>query len=147
MPDFRDLLKKPAGEAKKPPALRAGNYPGVVKSFEYGDNNKNKTPYVRFQLGATGPAETVEPSEYDGIDLSKKQFRKDFYLTDDAWWRLDAFLRSVGIEPKGRTYEECIPEVVGCDVLIEVQQEMNQTTNEIFNKTEAVKGTHQVPTT
>lgn len=135
MVDFSSLLKKPAGEAKKPPALEAGDYPGIIKSFEVGDNNKNKTPYVRFSLGLTGwPGEPQLNESGEAIDLSSKQLRRDFYLTDDALWRLDEFLRSIGIEPKGRTYDEVLPETVGSPVTVEVQQYLNQSTGDIGNQ-------------
>ena len=131
-PDFASLLKKPAGEAKRPPALPAGDYPAVVSSFEYGDQNKNKTKYVRYHVRLTGWAEGVEPIEE--MDLSKRQLRRDFFLTDDAFWRLDEFLRSTGLDPAGRSYEEVIPEIIGKNVTAEVQQYLNQQTNEIGNQ-------------
>ena len=134
MVDFSSLLKKPAGEAKKPRALPAADYPGIIKSFEYGDNNQNQPPYVRFGLGVTGPAPSVDSAEFTDIDLSKRQLRRDFYLTDDAFWRLDEFLRNIGLDPKGRSYEEVIPEAVGTPVTLEVQQYLNQTSNEIGNQ-------------
>lgn len=137
MVDFTALLKKPAGEAKKPEALTASDYPGIIKSFEVGDANKNKTPYVRFHLALTGwPADGEEQLDADGkaIDLSKRQLRRDMFLTDDALWRLDELLVELGIDVKGRSYEETLPETVGTQVLVEVQQYMNQTNNEIGNQ-------------
>jgi hypothetical protein len=134
MVDFSQMLRKPAGEAKKPQALPIGDYPGVITGFEVGDNNKNKTPYVRYFVKLTGLAEGVDTSELDGADISKRQFRRDYYLTDDALWRMDEFLRSVGINSQGRTYEECLPEAVGAQVTAEVQQYMNQSNSEIGNQ-------------
>jgi hypothetical protein len=143
MVDFSSLLKKPAGLAVKPAALVAGDYPVKIKSFEVGDQNKNKTPYVRYFLAITGWPDSVAEDDRvqknpDGstasIDLSKRQPRRDFFLTDDAMWRLDEFLRSCGVEPKGRSYEEVIPEVVGADCVAEMQQYLNQTSNEIGNQ-------------
>lgn len=130
--DLGSLLKKPAGQAKKPPALDAANYPGVLKSFEVGNQNKNQTPYVRFHVGITGWGEGVEPQA--DVDLSKRQMRRDYFLTDDALWRLDEFIRSCGIEANGRSYEEVCPELIGHPVTVEVQQYMNQTSNEIGNQ-------------
>jgi hypothetical protein len=132
MPDFSQLLRKPAGEAKKPEALPVATYPGVIKSYELGDNNKNKTPYVRFAVGLTGWSETEEPVE--GVDITKRSMRKDYFLTDDSLWRLDEFLRSIGLEGKGRGYDEVIPEAIGANVLVEVQQYMDQKTSEIGNQ-------------
>lgn len=139
MPDFSSLLRKPAGEAKKPEALPAGDYPGVIKSFELGDQNKNHTPYARLAIGLTGWPDTVDESDRGDTDLSKRNLRRDMYLTDEAFWRLDELLRGLGIEVTGRTYEETIPELVGQQVLVEVQQYMNQTNNEIGNQVGALK--------
>jgi hypothetical protein len=140
MVDFSTLLKKPAGEAKKPAALPAGSYHGIVKSHEVGDNNKNKTPYVRFHLGLTGLPDGMDASELDGADLSKRQLRRDFFLTDDALWRLDEFLKSCGVNPQGRAYEEVLTEVIGANVLVEVQQYVNQSSSEVGNQVGKVIG-------
>lgn len=154
MPDFSVLLKKLAGEAKRPPILPPDDYPGVVKSFEYGDNNEKKTPYVRFHLAltdwgaacpedwtvwdpATNKSYTVTKSD---VDLSKKQMRRDFFLTEEAFYRLDVFLRSCGIDPQGKTYEEVIPNVVGSPVLVQVQQQLNQKSNDTYNQVGGLVG-------
>ena len=147
MPDFSTLLKKPAGEAKKPPTLPAFDYYGIIKSYEVGDNNRNKTPYVRLQIALTQWPDNMPDdwsvSDAEGkmitytkadVDLSKRQMRRDFYLTEDALWRLDEFIRSCGIDPRGRDYEEIIPELVGQPITVEVQQYLNQNTNEIGNQ-------------
>lgn len=142
MVDFTSLLQKPAGEAKKPEALPAGDYHGVVKSFETGDSNKNKTPYVRFHIGIVAPGDAVASDHPDLAeqDLSKRQMRRDYYLTEDAMWRLDDFLKSLGIALAGKSYEETIPEAVGTQVLVEVQQYLNQTSNEIGNQIGKIVG-------
>lgn len=147
MPDFSALLRKPAGEAKRPPPLPAGDYYGLVKSYEVGDNNRNKTPYVRFQVALTDWPDSSEDewshADPDGkvqavtkadIDLSKRQMRKDFFFTEDALWRLDEFIRSCGIDPRGRSYEEILPEMVGQPMTVEVQQYLNQSNNETGNQ-------------
>jgi len=148
MVDFSTLLRKPAGQAPKPKALPPGDYTGAIAKFEVGDNNKNKTPYVRFFLNLTGWPDSVDeadrtqdgPSGSHPIELGKRQLRRDFFLTDDALWRLDELLRSCGIDPSGRSYEECLPEAAGAQVVVEVQQYMNQTSGEIGNQVGKVVG-------
>ena len=133
--NISSFIKKPAGQAKKPPALPAGNYQYVIKGFETGDNNKNKTPYLRLAIGLLGYGEDIDQSEIDpGIDLSKRQMRKDFYLTDDSLWRLDEFIKTTGIDFEGKDYEEVFPLLVGEQGIAEVQQYMNQQNNEIGNQ-------------
>jgi hypothetical protein len=141
MPDFSQLLRKPAGEAKRPPPLPIGDYQGVIKTHELGDNNRNKTPYVRFGIVLTEWPESVsEEDRPEGVDLNKRQMRKDFFITEDSLWRLDEFIRSCGIEPEGRVYEEVLPELIGQPVMVEVQHYINQQSAEVGNNLGAVVG-------
>lgn len=139
--DLSSLLKRPANAAVKPQALPMGDYKGIVKSFSYDDKNRNNTPYVRLQLGLIEwPADATEAdrSQLDGqgnsvpVDLSKRNLRVDFFLTDDAFYRLTDFIKSCGL-PAGQNYDELIPQLVGQRVNIFVKQEVNQQTSEIFN--------------
>jgi len=128
MVDFSKLLDKPAGEAKKPPVLPEGIYGVVIKGYSIDDKNKNKTPYVRFSVGYTEGPEGVE---LDGIDLSKRQGRSDFYLTEDALYRLDEFIKSAGVEVKGKSYREIFPELTGTQAKAEVTHFTRQDTGEL----------------
>lgn len=154
MVDFSQLLRKPAGEAKRPPILPAGDYEALIKSFEPGESRQKKTPFIRFNVGLTSwpndaPAEWDEVDPETGkthhytqadVELGKRQLRTDFYLTEDALFRLDEFLRSLGIDPAGRSYEEILPEAIGQPVLVEVQQYLNQETNRTGNQVGKVVG-------
>lgn len=143
--NFKALLSKPAGQAERPKVLPAGDYPGIVAKFEMGESSQKKTPYVRFLVNLTGwpddvPEEDRVTTKEDGtqvaIDLSKKQQKVDFYLTEDALFRLDDFIKSVGAETSGKTYEEIIPECVGAHVLLALTQETNDKGDEVttFNR-------------
>ena len=140
--DFSKLLSKPLDEIKKPPAWPAGTYLGMIARFEFGDNNKNKTPYARLHVKVTAPGPGLEESELDGIDFTKgREFRKDFYLTDDADWRLKNFIESCSIPTQGRTFAETVPELVGAQVQLEVvQQNSQQNAEELVNFAGEVKG-------
>ena len=140
MADFSALLKRPAGMAKKPEALPQDTYPGVIKSFEIGDANVNKTPYVRVHCGFTGWPDSGQPEDFEGVDINKRQLRRDFFLTDEAMWRLDELIRSCGISAEGREYEEVLPELVGQQVLLGVSQYLNKKTNEVGNQLDTVVG-------
>lgn len=161
MPDFSKLAKHPAGVAKRPTALPVSSsdpYPGLIKSFEFVEADKRRNPppnydtIIRMNLALTGwpdgvdegdREEEVEAGVRRPIDLSKRQMRKDFY--DHRLDQLDDFLRSCGIDlgtpDSPRPYEEVLPEVVGQSVTIEVQQYLNQRTNEIGNQVGILAGT------
>lgn len=152
MPDFTAWLSKPAGKAVRPPALPVDKYPGRIQGYEYGDQNTNKTPYVRYQISLMGwpedvPEEKKSYKDREGnivpINLQRIRLRKDFYLTEDAFWRLDDFLRSCNISLDGTTYQEVCPKAVSANVTVEVQQYLNNNTNELGNQVGLVLGPNE----
>jgi hypothetical protein len=148
MPDFSALLQAPSGTSKRPSALPVGDYPGVVKSFELreADPSKDYTTIIRFYVVPTGwPDDVPEEDRLDNgvpIELSKRQLRRDFY--DHRLFDLDEFLKSCGVEPDGTRYVELLPRTIGAQVTIEVQQYINQRTNEPGNQVGRLFGQHPV---
>lgn len=151
-PDFSSLMKKPAGQGKKMEPLPADTYPGIIASYEFGDQNKNKTPYLRIHGRYTGPGNvggTPEALASLEIDVTKRKFRRDIYLRGSdpndkegeaaALFRLDELLRSLGIEPNGGTYEELIPQIVAKNVMVETTQYLGQN-NDIGNQVNNIVG-------
>lgn len=143
MPDFSKLLSTPAGQAKAPKVLVPGNYPGIIKSHELlpAPEGKDYTGIIRFHIGLTDWPDTATEDdknqetgtgETKPIDLSKRQLRRDFY--DNSLKRLDDFIRSCGVDMTGKSYQEVFPELTGCRVTAEVQQYLNQRTNELGNQ-------------
>ena len=148
MANFSSLFKTAAGEAKKPQPLPIGEYVGMIKSFERKDGpaGKDYKEIVRFNLvPLEWPSDVDEASKSQDlghgpipIDLTKRQLRRDFY--DNSLHRLDDFIRSCGIEPKGREYGEVIPEMIGKRVKISIGQYINQQTNEYANQVNDLTG-------
>ncbi len=143
MVDFASLLKAPAGQSPKPKPLYPGNYPGIVTKFETlpAPAGKNYALIIRFHLKPIAWAEGIPEEEKVAaqpgggtlpIDLSKRQLRRDFY--DTSMYRLDEFIRSIGIEPNGRSYEEVLPDCNGAQVMMEVKQYISNTTGEPGNE-------------
>lgn len=126
MPDFSQLLSKPLDEVKRPPSLPAGIYYGTVHRYEVGESQNKKTPYVRFLFNLTFAGQDIDPKDLDGVDLSKKSLRRDFYITPDAEYRLKEFLESMKITTKGRTFQSTLPDSIGQAVKLEVVQRINK---------------------
>ena len=66
------LTRKPLSAVRKPPILPIDNYPGIVKRFEFGDNNRNNTPYLRYFLSPTGWGDNV-PDTWTAWDGTKNE--------------------------------------------------------------------------
>lgn len=125
MADFRELLELKTDEVKAPVALPEGTYHGTISSFEYGDNNKNKTPYVRFSIRLHGAGDDVAPEALEGVDLAARRLTSDFYLTPDAMYRLKDFLGSLGLEIEGVAFGELIPNTINAEVSVYIKQRVN----------------------
>jgi hypothetical protein len=141
MVDFSKLLSKPLDDIAKPKPLPVGTYTGVISAYEYKEsNNEKKTPYVRFSIKVTGATDDIDSSDLDGVDVAKKLLRKDFYLTDDAQYRVKEFLESAGISTSGRSLGETIPDAVNLPVLVGVTQRSGQDGTEIYNDVNTLTG-------
>jgi len=136
--NFKELLSKPVESAERPKPRPAGPYHGVIEGFKFDESKKQKTPFVRLNLTQVTPS--------DGIDLdaleaaggtSKWKPHKDFYLTEDALFRLRELIESCDIDAKGRNFNETIPELKGKSVIFDVllENSTNESTGEmsIFN--------------
>jgi len=137
---FKELLNKPADTIEKPKALPAGTYIGAITKYEFGESKEKKTPFVRFIFAVHSAGEDVDPDSLVGVDLSKKTLRRDFYLTDDALYRVKELMESCGHSTTGRTLGEIMPDMNGTQVMLEVTQRSSQDGSEVYNDVGNVKG-------
>lgn len=136
MTDVRSLLDVPMDEIKKPPVWPVGTYYGFIEKYEPGETAQKKTKFVRFIFRITRADESVPQDMLEGIDVTKRSFRKDFYLMEDKsqHWRLKEFLEKLGINVEGRTMGAALPEVTSKAVKIELTQKANQDNTEMYNE-------------
>jgi hypothetical protein len=127
--NFKELLSKPMDSVKKPMTKPVGTYFGTVKEYKFDESAKKKTPYCRVTVaGVTpGPDVTIEAvGEYSAEEvmsaIQKWTPGVDFYLSDDAMYRLKEFIESCGINGTGKGFDETIPELRGKPVQFEVTQ-------------------------
>lgn len=142
MVDFTKLLNATVTEeAKRPPSLPQGTYTGVIQKWEPGESTQKKTPFVRFMVALNGHGDDVSEEAMEGIDLSKKSMRRDYFLTTDALYRLHEILGMLNIEFIGRPLSESLNEVIGKQVLafITAKQNQDDPTQPPFNEIATLK--------
>ena len=130
---FRQLLAQTTDSVERPRALAQGHYIGEIKSHEFGQSRQKQTPYVRFILTPSEETDDVQAGANTGIDMSKKELRKDFYLTPNSLYRLSDMLDATLGKTTGRTYDERIPETRGVRVIFQVTQRDNDDGTETYN--------------
>lgn len=137
MPDFSQILSKKVEQAEKPKPLPAGTYRFLVKGHEFDESRQKKTPYVRFNVQPLAPESDVDPTVFDEFGglgkLGGKLLRAEYYLTDDAMYRLREFLEdALSLSCEGRSFGEVIPEAVGREFLGTVAHSTSQDGKDIY---------------
>ena len=137
--DLRSLLDVPVDAVKKPSTWPAGLYHGHIEKYEPGESREKKTPFLRVFVRVTRadesvPEDLLKDSDGKPFDLSKRSLRKDFYLTEDAKWRLVEMIQAVGVETEGKSLSGCLPELLNKPVQIEITLRGSQDGKELFNE-------------
>lgn len=143
--NFRDLLAKPADKIKRPMPLPAGTYRGIIKSKAFDVSRNKGTPFVRLTLQPTMAEADIAPEdllEADGvtpINIASKTLRIDFYITDDASFRILDLANSLQIPTEGRSLGEVIEDLPNNNVLMSVVQQASTTNpEEVFNNVQKI---------
>jgi hypothetical protein len=134
-PNFSAILDQAPTEIKRPPVPPAGPYLCIVEGIPVFDkSSKKQTDYVRFQLKpvqAMGD-ELQAAVAATGKNVGDFKFRTDFYLTEDAVYRLDIFLfEHLGIE-LGTSRKQAISMAPGHQVIANVTHRASQDGTSIF---------------
>jgi len=117
---------------ERPRALEGGHYIGEIKATEFGTSRQKQTPYLRVLLTPSEETDDVPAGANEGIDLSRKELRKDFYITPASLYRLDDLLNAV-LGKDGRPFDERIPDLRGQRVVFSVTKRDNDEGTETYN--------------
>jgi hypothetical protein len=105
--NLTDLLSAPAADVKPPAPLPAGPYIGNVGAHEFKTSSQKQTPFVRYTINLTGPAEGND-GDFSEIEFPR-QLRMDFYLTPASLFRLTGFQTEVlGLPPSNTVQENLV---------------------------------------
>ena len=115
MSKLNELLSRPAEAFVPPPVLPVGTYDFVISKHEFGESSQKKTPYVRYHLRPTAPHEDVDQEALTAYGPFNKDMRLDFYLTEDALFRLREFHEKLELNTK-LPLNELIPSAVNVGV-------------------------------
>ena len=125
--NFKDLLDKKVEDTERPKPVPVGTYRLQIQGHEFGRSSQKKTPYVRFSFKIVQPGEDAEMSDLEGINWGKKTLRDDFYLTEDAMYRLRDFLeKNLQLNGTGRSFDELLPETKNMELEAYISQNPSQ---------------------
>jgi hypothetical protein len=131
--NFRELLSMHTDNVDRPRPLPIGHYYAELTGYSFDQSKQKQTPYVRFNFRTQEAYTDVNPTELEGMDITKKEVSKDFYLTPTSLYRLSDFLDAVLGKQAARSFDERIPEVRSARVLIQITQRKSQNGDEVYN--------------
>ena len=125
MPNYMDLLNTPVDEVKKPELCPSGTYRGQLGKVVLGESREKKTPMVTFPVKLISPTDDVDAElAAERMDrIQKFTGKKDFFITEDARWRLAEFLKAVlgEEETRGQPMSVLLNDMEHKEVLVEVE--------------------------
>jgi len=140
--DFNKLLKTQVDQIEKPKLFPAGNYDGIIVSYEF-PTARTGTRGVQFNLKLIGPREDVDSNLFEeagGITKlqEKSPLKHTFWITPDSFYRLGDFLKDVLELPAGRPTDEVIPDSVNVPLVVSIAHQAGQKEGEVFLSIEDV---------
>lgn len=135
MTNFASILDAPSEGGKRPPPLPAGTYTCIVQGLpEYGKSSQKQTDFVKFILTPTSALDDVDTEQlHEAGGFSGRKIFATYYITEDAKWRLEAFLKHCGLdENEFSSIRQMIEATPGCQVLACMRHKPYQDGSGIF---------------
>lgn len=134
MVDFTSLLGKRLDDVEAPALLPQGSYIMTVAGYRTGESAKKKTPYVEFDLKISSAMDDVDQEELAKVkNLQDKTLKTQFYLNEDALFRLKDFCKKTGVPTEGKSFTEILSEIAGAQLIGIVNHRVNpENTDQVF---------------
>lgn len=134
MVDFTSLLEKRLDDVEAPALLPQGSYIMTIAGYRTGESAKKKTPYVEFDLKISSAMDDVDQEELAKVkNLQDKTLKTQFYLNEDALFRLKDFCKKTGVSTEGKSFTEILSEIAGAQLIGIVNHRVNpENTDQVF---------------
>ena len=134
MVDFTSLLEKRLDDVEAPALLPQGSYIMTIAGYRTGESSKKKTPYVEFDLKISSAMDDVDQEELAKVkNLQDKTLKTQFYLNEDALFRLKDFCKKTGVPTEGKSFTEILSEIAGAQLIGIVNHRVNpENTDQVF---------------
>ena len=140
--DFAKLNSRPMSEVKRPPAAPGSTYYGSIKAFKYADsrfaNKETNQPDGALVLEIV-PTECADPQVEmpPGYTLRGKVFSHETNIIDcngnslPGQYYTKVLMESLGVSTEGRSFGECVPDLVGAQVMFDLTARADKNNPEV----------------
>lgn len=141
--DFSKLNSKPMNEVKRPPSAPAATYYGVISEYKFAESrfeNKDTEKKDGALVLTIKPTECADPSvEFpEGYSLRGKIFTHETNVIDSngnslpGQYYTKALMENLGISTDGKTFSQCVPELVGAQVMFDLTARADKNNPEVI---------------
>lgn len=136
MANFTEILSRKIEEVEKPKPLPVGQYLWSIPNlFEQDEIGENKTPALVWKVRCVAPQSDVDMQAFQESGNAKdRDMRVTFYLSEDALWRLRDFLKKLGIEEGGKSFDEAAAAATGRMFYATVKHRWNKDKTQLFGE-------------
>lgn len=130
--NFKELLSRQVDEVEPPKIFPAGIYEAMITEHKFDNSSQKGTPYCRFMCKLIAPVGEYDQAAFEeagGLEKlnSRNPLRYDFYLTEDAFYRLKDFMtKGLKLETSQRSFDELMPETSNATFLAVVKHTPSQ---------------------
>ncbi len=123
MIDFTQLLDSRVDKAERPKPLPVGTYLLRITALPQQVSSRDKgTPGMTYIYKVIEAGGDVDQDQLAEIDLTKKQIKDTFWITEDAMFRFREFLEKLGLNVEERSFTECLPETPNREIKAYITQ-------------------------
>ena len=141
--DFSKLNSRPMAEVKRPPAAPASTYYGAIKGFKFADTrfaNKDTNQPDGALVLEISPTECADPQVElpPGYTLRGKTFFHETGIIDcngnslPGQYYTKVLMESLGVPTEGRSFGECVPDLVGAQVMFDLTARPDKNNPEVI---------------
>ena len=138
MASFEEILNRPASEIKPPQAYPVGTYHCIVEGPPTpGKSSQKQTDFLQFKFKILSPLQDVDAHQAAEQQIVGKYITNDYYITDNAAWRLTELLVDhLGLDGSKPSIE-LIGYAPGNQVLVKLRHEASQDGKRVFHRVES----------
>jgi hypothetical protein len=130
-------------EVKRPPVAPASTYYGVVKGFKFDESrfdNRDTQQKDGALVLTLANVECADPSVEmpPGFALKGKVYQHETNVIDSngdalpGQYYTKVLMESLGLNTNGRSFGECVPDLVGCQVMFDLTSRQDKNNPEVY---------------
>jgi hypothetical protein len=131
-PSFASILDTRSGDIERPKPLPAGSYICLVVGQPRSDKASTGTEFLEFTFKILQPLEDVDEDAFKEMKGIGKTFTNRYYVTEEAKWRLKAFLDDCAVGDDDMSLAERIAEINGSKVIATLGHTSTQDGSGVF---------------